>query len=92
MSTYREQVELCVDILERIVLALSPEQLAQNYRAALQAGLNHPHEKVKILALTQVGHYTHTLTGALKNTWTGIILSLFFVIGRSAEWWRTKSL
>lgn len=62
MSTYREQVELCVDILERIVLALSPEQLAQNYRAALHAGLNHPHEKVKILALTQVGHYTHTHT------------------------------
>lgn len=60
MPTYREQVELCVDILERIVLALSPEQLAQNYRAALHAGLNHPHEKVKILALTQVGHYTHT--------------------------------
>ncbi|XP_008324524.1 26S proteasome non-ATPase regulatory subunit 5 [Cynoglossus semilaevis] len=69
-SDQREQVELCVDILERIVLALSPEQLAQNYRAALHAGLNHPHEKVKILALTQVSRmvaHQVTLTQILNN-------------------------
>lgn len=59
---HREQVELCVDILERILMALTPEHLAQNYLVELQAGLNHPNETVKILALTQVGcsrTYTH---------------------------------
>lgn len=51
---HREQVELCVDILERILAALSPLCVVQNYRAELQAGLTHPNETVKILALTQV--------------------------------------
>ncbi|XP_035464690.2 26S proteasome non-ATPase regulatory subunit 5 isoform X1 [Scophthalmus maximus] len=54
-SDHREQVQLCVDILERILMALSPEHLVQNYRVELQAGLNHPNENVKILALTQIG-------------------------------------
>ncbi|XP_061655678.1 26S proteasome non-ATPase regulatory subunit 5 [Phyllopteryx taeniolatus] len=54
-SNEREQVELCVDILERILTACSPLQVVQNYRAALQAGLTHPNDTVKILALTQVG-------------------------------------
>uniref|UniRef100_A0A3Q3N2P7 26S proteasome non-ATPase regulatory subunit 5 n=1 Tax=Mastacembelus armatus TaxID=205130 RepID=A0A3Q3N2P7_9TELE len=52
-SNQREQVQLCVDILERILMALSPEYLAQNYRVELQGGLTHPNESVKILALTQ---------------------------------------
>lgn len=51
----REQVELCVDILERILMAHSPVSLVQNYRVELQAGLTHPIELVKLLALTQVG-------------------------------------
>lgn len=51
---HREQVELCVDILERILMALSPVQVAQSYRVELQTGLSHPNEAVKILALTQV--------------------------------------
>ncbi|XP_068190893.1 26S proteasome non-ATPase regulatory subunit 5 [Antennarius striatus] len=51
----REQVQLCVDILERILMALSPECLLQDYRAELQAGLGHPNEDVKVLALTQIG-------------------------------------
>lgn len=55
---YREQIEVCVDILERILIALSPVTLVQNYRAELQAGLTHPNDTVKILALTQVG-FTH---------------------------------
>lgn len=59
MLVCREQVELCVDILERILIALSPVCLVQNYRAELQAGLTHPNDTVKILALTQVS-YTHT--------------------------------
>ncbi|XP_040043522.1 26S proteasome non-ATPase regulatory subunit 5 [Gasterosteus aculeatus] len=54
-SNEREQVELCVEILERILLALSPVSLAQNYRVELQGGLTHPNETVKILALTQIG-------------------------------------
>uniref|UniRef100_A0A8P4JY65 26S proteasome non-ATPase regulatory subunit 5 n=1 Tax=Dicentrarchus labrax TaxID=13489 RepID=A0A8P4JY65_DICLA len=52
-SNQREQVELCVDILERILMALSPTCLAQNYRVELQGGLTHPNQTVKILALTQ---------------------------------------
>uniref|UniRef100_A0A8C9Z5I0 26S proteasome non-ATPase regulatory subunit 5 n=1 Tax=Sander lucioperca TaxID=283035 RepID=A0A8C9Z5I0_SANLU len=52
-SNDREQVELCVAILERILMALSPVSLAQNYRVELQGGLTHPNETVKILALTQ---------------------------------------
>lgn len=54
-SNDREQVELCVDILEHILMALSPVSLAQNYRVELQGGLTHPNEAVKILALTQIG-------------------------------------
>ncbi|TNM92275.1 hypothetical protein fugu_019287 [Takifugu bimaculatus] len=54
-SDCREQVELCVDILERILIALSPVCLVQKYRAELQAGLTHPNDTVKILALTQIG-------------------------------------
>ncbi|CAG12429.1 unnamed protein product, partial [Tetraodon nigroviridis] len=54
-SDRREQVELCVDILERILVALSPVCLVQNYRAELQAGLGHPQDTVKVLALTQIG-------------------------------------
>lgn len=52
---HRLQVELCVDILERILMALTPVHVAQNYRAELQGGLTHPNEAVKILALEQVG-------------------------------------
>ncbi|XP_051907841.1 26S proteasome non-ATPase regulatory subunit 5 [Hippocampus zosterae] len=54
-SNEREQVELCVDILERILMACSPLHVVQNYRAELQAGLTHPNDTVKILTLTQVG-------------------------------------
>nr|XP_057915556.1 26S proteasome non-ATPase regulatory subunit 5 [Doryrhamphus excisus] len=54
-SNERDQVELCVDILERILMACSPFYVAQNYMAELQAGLTHPSSTVKILALTQVG-------------------------------------
>ncbi|XP_038826826.1 26S proteasome non-ATPase regulatory subunit 5 isoform X2 [Salvelinus namaycush] len=50
----REKIELCVDILGRILLALSPVHLAQNCRVELQAGLKHPDDTVKILALTQL--------------------------------------
>ncbi|KAK1884640.1 26S proteasome non-ATPase regulatory subunit 5 [Dissostichus eleginoides] len=54
-SDDKEQVELCVGILERILLALGPVTLAQSYRVELQGGLTHPNDTVKILALTQIG-------------------------------------
>ncbi|XP_017263021.1 26S proteasome non-ATPase regulatory subunit 5 [Kryptolebias marmoratus] len=69
-SNDREQVELCVDILERILLALSPVHLVQNYRAELQGGLTHPNETVKILALTQIGRvveHPEAVTEILNN-------------------------
>uniref|UniRef100_A0A3B4WB16 26S proteasome non-ATPase regulatory subunit 5 n=1 Tax=Seriola lalandi dorsalis TaxID=1841481 RepID=A0A3B4WB16_SERLL len=69
-SNQRAQVELCVDILERILMALSPEHLAQNYRVELQAGLNHPNETVMILALTQIGRmveHPDAVTEILNN-------------------------
>ncbi|XP_053195936.1 26S proteasome non-ATPase regulatory subunit 5 [Scomber japonicus] len=69
-SSEREQVELCVDILERILMALSPLHLAQNYRAELQGGLTHPEEIVKILALTQIGRmveHAEAATEILNN-------------------------
>ncbi|XP_031727391.1 26S proteasome non-ATPase regulatory subunit 5-like [Anarrhichthys ocellatus] len=78
-SNEREQVELCVEILERILLALSPVSLAQNYRVELQEGLTHPNETVKVLAVTQIGRMVahpdaateilnnHDILGALIN-------------------------
>ncbi|XP_029300611.1 LOW QUALITY PROTEIN: 26S proteasome non-ATPase regulatory subunit 5 [Cottoperca gobio] len=54
-SDDREQVDLCVVILERILMSLGPVALAQSYRVELQGGLTHPNETVKILALTQIG-------------------------------------
>uniref|UniRef100_A0A667X3Q2 26S proteasome non-ATPase regulatory subunit 5 n=1 Tax=Myripristis murdjan TaxID=586833 RepID=A0A667X3Q2_9TELE len=50
----REQIELCVDILDRMLMAFSPVDLAHNFRVELHGGLTHPNDTVKILALTQV--------------------------------------
>uniref|UniRef100_A0A673MBA6 26S proteasome non-ATPase regulatory subunit 5 n=1 Tax=Sinocyclocheilus rhinocerous TaxID=307959 RepID=A0A673MBA6_9TELE len=49
----KEQIEVCVEILSRVLQALEPNQLAQNYKTALQSGLNHPNDSVKVLTLTQ---------------------------------------
>ncbi|XP_077442488.1 26S proteasome non-ATPase regulatory subunit 5 [Vanacampus margaritifer] len=65
-SNEREQVELCVDILERILMACSPLQVVQNYRAELQAGLTHPNDTVKILSLTQVGRMAEQPDAAVE--------------------------
>lgn len=86
MFVYREQVELCVDILERILIALSPVCLVQNYRAELQAGLTHPNDTVKILALTQVS-FTHKRAHTQSQTTDFISLTL-----RLAELWSTPTL
>lgn len=66
----REQIELCVDILERILLALSPVYLSQNFREALQGGLTHHDEGVQILALKQIGRivaHPESVTEILNN-------------------------
>ncbi|XP_051534216.1 26S proteasome non-ATPase regulatory subunit 5-like [Myxocyprinus asiaticus] len=51
----KEQIEVCVEILNHVLQALEPIQLAQNYKAALQSGLNHPDDSVKVLTLSQIG-------------------------------------
>ncbi|XP_034048488.1 26S proteasome non-ATPase regulatory subunit 5 [Thalassophryne amazonica] len=69
-SNEREHVEVCADILERFLAAISPVDLAQHYRAELQGGLTHPHDAVKTLALTQIGRmvaHSHAVTEILNN-------------------------
>ncbi|KAJ3598441.1 hypothetical protein NHX12_001951 [Muraenolepis orangiensis] len=66
----REQIELCVEILGRILLALGPVYLAQNFRDALQSGLTHHAEDVQILALKQIGRvvaHPEAVTDILNN-------------------------
>ncbi|KAM6985698.1 26S proteasome non-ATPase regulatory subunit 5 [Aplochiton taeniatus] len=66
----REQIDLCVDILSRVLLALSPLHLVQNYRPELESGLTHPDDNVKILALTQIGRimeHPEAVTEILNN-------------------------
>uniref|UniRef100_A0AAQ5X422 26S proteasome non-ATPase regulatory subunit 5 n=1 Tax=Amphiprion ocellaris TaxID=80972 RepID=A0AAQ5X422_AMPOC len=78
----RKQVELCVDILERFLIALSPVQVVQNYRVELQGGLTHPNESVKILALTQIGRvvdHPDAVAEVLNNN--DILRSMIHCIG-----------
>ncbi|PWA26740.1 hypothetical protein CCH79_00001060 [Gambusia affinis] len=78
----REQVDLCVDILERILLALSPLHLVHNYREKLQEGLSHPNDTVKILALTQIGRvveHPEAVTQILNSH--DILRAVFLCIG-----------
>ncbi|XP_062867612.1 26S proteasome non-ATPase regulatory subunit 5 [Trichomycterus rosablanca] len=51
----KEQIEVCVEILGRVLEVLDPAYLAQNCKAELQGGLKHPDDSVKVLALTQIG-------------------------------------
>ncbi|XP_053503918.1 26S proteasome non-ATPase regulatory subunit 5 [Ictalurus furcatus] len=51
----KEQIEVCVEILGRVLEVLDPAHLARNCRAELQSGLAHPDNSVKVLALTQIG-------------------------------------
>ncbi|XP_072310733.1 26S proteasome non-ATPase regulatory subunit 5 [Eucyclogobius newberryi] len=70
-SNSREQVELCVDILERILMALSPIHLVRMYRAELEGGVQHNNEAVKILALTLIGRileHPKAITEILKSS------------------------
>uniref|UniRef100_A0A8D0HL42 26S proteasome non-ATPase regulatory subunit 5 n=1 Tax=Sphenodon punctatus TaxID=8508 RepID=A0A8D0HL42_SPHPU len=51
----REQVALCVAILERFLQAMDPLFVIQNFGEELQKGLFHPDDSVKILTISQVG-------------------------------------
>ncbi|XP_006265810.2 26S proteasome non-ATPase regulatory subunit 5 [Alligator mississippiensis] len=51
----REQVSLCVSILERFLQALDPPDVIRDFRGELQEGLFHPDDAVKILTISQVG-------------------------------------
>ncbi|XP_044776279.1 26S proteasome non-ATPase regulatory subunit 5 isoform X2 [Neomonachus schauinslandi] len=54
-ENHREQITLCVSILERLLQAVEPVHVARNLGADLQRGLTHPNDSVKILTLSQVG-------------------------------------
>ncbi|XP_030625111.1 26S proteasome non-ATPase regulatory subunit 5 isoform X2 [Chanos chanos] len=54
-TTDREQIDVCVEVLGRVLQAVDPVHVAQNCRSELQIGLNHPHHAVKVLTLTQIG-------------------------------------
>ncbi|KAF3821125.1 hypothetical protein GH733_011278 [Mirounga leonina] len=54
-ENHREQITLCVSILERLLQAMEPVHVARNLGADLQRGLTHPNDSVKILTLSQVG-------------------------------------
>ncbi|XP_054974565.1 26S proteasome non-ATPase regulatory subunit 5 [Sorex araneus] len=54
-QNHREQITLCVSILERLLQAVEPVDVARNLRVDLQKGLAHPDDSVKILTLSQVG-------------------------------------
>ncbi|XP_067106810.1 26S proteasome non-ATPase regulatory subunit 5 [Osmerus mordax] len=64
------QIELCVDILGRVLQALSPVHLVQNCRDELKSGLTHSDDSVKILALTQIRRivkHPEAVTEVLNN-------------------------
>ncbi|XP_056409161.1 LOW QUALITY PROTEIN: 26S proteasome non-ATPase regulatory subunit 5 [Hyla sarda] len=66
----REQVSLCVTILERILQALDPVHIARNYKEELQRGLHHPEDPVRLLAISQVGRIVESseaMTEILNN-------------------------
>ncbi|XP_018429438.1 PREDICTED: 26S proteasome non-ATPase regulatory subunit 5 [Nanorana parkeri] len=69
-SQNREQVDLCVAILERFLQALEPIYIAQNYKEDLQRGLYHPDDSVKLLAISQAGRIvecSEAITEILNN-------------------------
>ncbi|KAM4661999.1 26S proteasome non-ATPase regulatory subunit 5 [Discoglossus pictus] len=66
----REQIDLCVAILERFLQALEPVQVARSYREELERGLYHPDDSVKLLTITQVGRIVEcpeAITEILNN-------------------------
>ncbi|XP_066502371.1 26S proteasome non-ATPase regulatory subunit 5 [Hoplias malabaricus] len=62
----KEQVEVCVDVLERVLQVLDPTHLVQNCKSELQSGLNHPDDSVKVLALSQIGRVVSHAEGTIE--------------------------
>ncbi|TSK72009.1 26S proteasome non-ATPase regulatory subunit 5 [Bagarius yarrelli] len=62
----KEQIELCVEILGRVLGVLDPVRLARNSKAVLHNGLNHPDDSVKMLALTQIGRVVDSTDGIVE--------------------------
>lgn len=65
--THREQVSLCVSILERFLQALDPPDVIRDFRGELQEGLFHPDDAVKILTISQVGSAASPLETAASS-------------------------
>ena len=53
-SNFREQVELTVDVLAKLLPFLNPSEVVERFGAHLIRGLAHPHEKVRSMALKEV--------------------------------------
>nr|XP_053633045.1 26S proteasome non-ATPase regulatory subunit 5-like [Cherax quadricarinatus] len=53
-SSDSEQVELAVDVLGQLLPLVCAQEVVERFSAELLRGLNHPHEKVRILVLKQV--------------------------------------
>ncbi|XP_026886025.2 26S proteasome non-ATPase regulatory subunit 5 [Electrophorus electricus] len=51
----KEQVEVCVEVLDRFLQVLGPAELVRDCRSELRNGLIHPDGSVKVLALAQIG-------------------------------------
>ncbi|KAL2100187.1 hypothetical protein ACEWY4_004581 [Coilia grayii] len=54
-TTDKEQIEICVEVLGRILQAQDPALLFHARKTELESGLQHPDDTVKILTLTQMG-------------------------------------
>ena len=83
-SVYREQIEVCVEILGRVLQVLDPTHLAQNCKAELQSGLHHPDDSVKVLALTQVSIRVHL--AFIKQSVVCLSLSLTVCFSCVVDW------
>ncbi|XP_049751399.1 26S proteasome non-ATPase regulatory subunit 5 [Elephas maximus indicus] len=81
-QNHREQTALCISILERLLQAVEPVQVAQNLQIDLQRGLTHPDDSVKILTLSQVGRIvenTDAVAEILNNS--ELLKQIIYCIG-----------
>ncbi|KAI5096359.1 26S proteasome non-ATPase regulatory subunit 5, partial [Silurus meridionalis] len=64
----KEQIDVCVEILGRVLEVLDPAHLAFTYKVELQSGLNHPNDSVKLLSLTQIRRVLGNADGVKELT------------------------
>lgn len=62
LTSRREQIEVCVEVLGRILQAQDPALLFHARKAELESGLEHPDDTVKLLTLTQVDIHMNKAT------------------------------